>query len=115
MIKSPDFYGEWEIIRITEPPLERGLEAGQILWGEGDLIAGEQAKSTKIVFEDNGRAGDANWTFNKEKQTLDIVTPEEHISDLKIFIGHDWENEKETILFTGLDSKGCTIWGKRVK
>ena len=115
VITYPDFYGEWEIIRITEPPLERGLEAGQILWGEGDLIAGEQAKSTKIVFEDNGRAGDANWTFNKEKQTLDIVTPEEHISDLKIFIGHDWENEKETILFTGLDSKGCTIWGKRVK
>ena len=32
-----DLAGEWEIIRLQEPPLERSLEAGQIMWGERRL------------------------------------------------------------------------------
>lgn len=110
-----DLYGEWEVLRITEPPLVRNLEAGQILWGEGDLKQGEQATSKRVMFEENGKAGDASWKFNSKKQMLEIVTHDERISGLKVFIGQDWENEKQTILFTGLDNKGCSVWGKRVK
>jgi hypothetical protein len=25
-----------------------------------------------------------------------------------------WENETETILFTGLDAQGHSVWGKRI-
>ena len=32
-----DLAGEWEIIRLQEPPLERSLEAGQIMWGRRRL------------------------------------------------------------------------------
>ncbi|MDR0658194.1 MAG: hypothetical protein LBG18_04580, partial [Mediterranea sp.] len=32
-----------------------------------------------------------------------------------IFAGQDWENEKETILFTGLDRNGRSVWGKKIK
>lgn len=39
----------------------------------------------------------------------------EEIKNLIIFAGHDWENEAETILFTGLDSWGRSVWGKRIK
>lgn len=46
-----DLVGEWEIIRIQEPPLKRSLEAGQILWGEGDLRNGEQALSARVVWK----------------------------------------------------------------
>ena len=46
-----DLVGEWEIIRIQEPPLERSLEAGQILWGEGDLRNGEQALSARVFWK----------------------------------------------------------------
>ena len=35
-----DLVGEWEIIRLQEPPLERSLEAGQIMWGEGTCEMG---------------------------------------------------------------------------
>lgn len=34
---AEDLVGEWEIIRVQEPLYERQLEAGQILWGEGEL------------------------------------------------------------------------------
>lgn len=113
--ESKDLAGEWEIIRIQEPPLERRLEAGQILWGEGDLQKGEQALSTRVVLEADGTAGDATWHFNAPKQLLTIRTAEENLDNLIIFAGHDWENETETVLFTGLDAKGHSVWGKRIK
>ncbi len=33
----------------------------------------------------------------------------------KVFVqnGRDWENEKSTIIFTGLDDKGTAVWGKK--
>ena len=42
---------------------------------------------------------------------LDLGT--EKIENLIIFAGHDWENETETILFTGLDSRGRSVWEKK--
>ena len=39
----------------------------------------------------------------------------EPIDNLIVFAGHDWENEQETVLFTGLDARGRSVWGKRVK
>ncbi|WP_373758957.1 lipocalin-like domain-containing protein, partial [Bacteroides heparinolyticus] len=39
----------------------------------------------------------------------------EELKGLIVFAGHDWENETETILFTGLDSRGRSVWGKRIK
>ncbi|MGL4852272.1 MAG: glycoside hydrolase family 43 protein, partial [Phocaeicola sp.] len=110
-----DLVGEWEIIRLAEPPLERGLEAGQILWGEGDLQEREQAHATLVTFDAAGHAGTMKWVFNAKKQLLTMKSDSEEISNLIIFAGHDWENEQETILFTGLDTKGCSVWGKRIK
>ncbi len=46
-----------------------------------------------------------NWSFLTEKQLLMIESDKEIIENLIIFAGHDWENETETILFTGLDSR----------
>ncbi|MGL5937340.1 MAG: arabinan endo-1,5-alpha-L-arabinosidase [Phocaeicola sp.] len=110
-----DLVGEWEIIRITEPPLERNLEAGQILWGEGDLLEKEQARSKRVLFDEKGEAGAGKWSFNRAKQLLSIKSETETITNLIVFPGHDWENEQETVLFTGLDNHGCSVWGKRIK
>ena len=49
-----------------------------------------------------------------KKQLLTIKTATEDINNLIIFAGHDWENETETILFTGLDAQGHSVWGKRI-
>lgn len=115
---NADLAGEWEIVRVTEPSLERGLEAGQILWGEGELKDGECNVSTMLTLDKAGtlsgeKAG--TWNFIESKQLLSLKLGEEDVNNLIIFAGHDWENETETVLFTGLDSRGRSVWGKRVK
>ena len=56
-----------------------------------------------------------NWSLLTEKHRLMVKFGKEEINKLIIFTGHDWENETETILFTGLDSQGRSVWGKRIK
>lgn len=115
--KNSDLVGEWEIVRVQEPLYERQLEAGQILWGEGELKDKEWNLSEPLHLNVENTLGDnkGTWNFNDDNQTLQLVLGEESINDLIIFAGHDWENETETVLFTGLDSRGRSVWGKRVK
>jgi len=116
LFQSRDMVGEWEIIRIIEPLHERQLEAGQILWGEGELKDNEWNKSFRLTLAKDGSAGpNARWSFSSSNQILQLTINEEEINELITFAGQDWENEKETILFTGLDSRGRSVWGKRVK
>ncbi len=115
--RNIDLLGEWEVIRVLEPRYERQLEAGQILWGEGELKKEEWNISTHLTLEKNGIIAENNgkWSFMTDKQLLKMSFGEEEITNLIIFAGQDWENEMETILFTGLDSHGRSVWGKRVK
>nr|WP_320036530.1 arabinan endo-1,5-alpha-L-arabinosidase [uncultured Bacteroides sp.] len=117
-IKDKDLLGEWEVIRINEPKHDKKLEAGQILWGEGRLNKTEQNYSLHIVLqEDNSIKDRANssWSFDSSKSLTKLVLNGEEINNLVTFAGHDWENQTETILFTGLDSHGRSVWGKHIK
>lgn len=109
--------GEWEVIRVQEPLYERQLEAGQILWGEGELQDEEWNMSRLLHLEKDGKLGEnkGTWDFADVKQSLRLTFDGEDIKDLIVFAGHDWENETETVLFTGLDSRGRSVWGKRTK
>ena len=117
IFSQEDLVGEWEVIQVQEPLYERQLAAGQILWGEGELKEEEWNQSFSIHFEPDGRLQDGRgtWSFQKEKQLLTLDLDEEVVNNLIIFAGHDWENEAETVLFTGLDIHGRSVWGKRVK
>ena len=108
---AKDLKGEWEIIRIHEPRTERNLEAGQILWGEGNLFEGEGNISQLTTIADNPDLA----LFNEEKQLLNLKIDGEWVSDLIVHAGHDWERETDTILFTGLHKDGRSLWGKLVK
>lgn len=112
-----DLVGEWEVIRVQEPLYERRLEAGQILWGEGELKEEEWNRSRKLQFAKGGELanGAGSWAFVEDKQGLTLTLNGEPIDNLIVFAGHDWENEQETVLFTGLDARGRSVWGKRVK
>ena len=124
---------------MLEPRAERNLEAGQILWGEGDLLDGEWNNPSAITILAGGKAiasaavansaaatdADssnsatstivATWKFNPATRLMDITLGNEKITDLIIHHGHDWERETDTILFTGLDSTGRSVWGKRIR
>jgi arabinan endo-1,5-alpha-L-arabinosidase len=112
-----DLVGEWEIIRVQEARVHRGLEAGQILWGEGALLKGEWNLAEHFTFKKAGKLnGDKDlWSFNKQDQSLSLTINDEIINDLIIFVGHDWERKQDTVLFTGLDANGRSVWGKRIK
>lgn len=108
--------GTWEIIRIQDAKTDRKLEFGQILWGEGQLRPTEINASQSVEFIKNGqmKGSDGRWKYDAGKG-LTLTLKNETISNLIVFPGHDWENETETLLFTGLDKNGCSVWGKKVK
>lgn len=115
-LREKDLIGEWEVIHIIEPLHERQLEAGQILWGEDELANEEWNTSFTLTIEEANQLKEGGeWQFTEAKQTLRIEQGENLFSELFVFAGQDWENESETILFTGLDQNGRSFWGKRVK
>jgi len=116
LINDKTIIGNWEIIRIQDARTDRKLEFGQILWGEGQLRPTEINASQTVEFCKNGKMKGSNgkWKYDNKKG-LTLILKEETITNLITFNGHDWENETETILFTGLDKNGCSVWGKKVK
>ena len=108
--------GNWELIRIMEPKYERQLEAGQIMWGEGSLKEEEWNYSFLLQLKDDGSTSDnGSWSLNEKNQSVTLKIGQETIRDLFIFPGHDWENQARTILLTGLDDRGRSVWGKRIE
>jgi len=110
-----DLVGEWEVIEIGNGVPERDLMAGQILWGENKLRETEEIKSKIVKLENDfsitgGLTG--KWTYQDKALTVNLS---DTIQNLQLFFGQDWENQTQTILFTGLNSKGHSLWGKKVK
>ncbi|MCE5332131.1 MAG: arabinan endo-1,5-alpha-L-arabinosidase [Bacteroidales bacterium] len=115
-ILKKDIEGTWEIIRIQDSKTDRKLEFGQIMRGENRLRTTEIDVSNIVVFCKDGKmkGSDGKWKFDAGKG-LTLILKDETINNLIIFVGHDWENETETLLFTGLDQNGCSVWGKKIK
>ncbi len=116
LITKHNIPGNWEIIRIQDAKTDRQLEFGQILWGEGQLRPTEINASQTVEFCKNGKmkGSDGQWKFDA-KSGITLILKNETIYNLIVFAGHDWENETETLLLTGLDKNGCSVWGKKVK
>lgn len=116
-ITENDLIGSWELIEIEGEAPSRGLEAGQVLWGENKLKADEENKS--IIFsinKDYYLSGDIDGKcIFDDKDILEINTSDSTSYRVHLFMGQDWENQTQTILFSGLDAKGHSIWGKKVK
>ncbi len=112
-----DITGTWEIIRIHDVKTDRELEYGQILWGQNQLRQTEINTSSKVIFAKGGKLNNdqvkGNWKYSSRKG-LSLILQQETISNLIVFVGQDWENESETLLFTGLDDQGRSVWGKKV-
>ena len=114
-IGEKDIHGDWEVITIHGDAPLRELEAGQILWGENLLKPEEVNRSAVVTLHKNKTISgeiSGNWTY--ESGILKLNT-DNKIVELKVFTGQDWENEKTTLLFTGLNDRGYSIWGKRIK
>jgi arabinan endo-1,5-alpha-L-arabinosidase len=107
--------GEWEIIVLTGEVPDRQLEAGQVVRNEIFLKGNEKIVSKRITLTTDASV-EGEWTgkWDFEDNYLKIKTTSTSLS-LKVWTGQDWENEKKTLLFSGLDPQACSVWGKKRK
>ncbi len=115
--EAEDLEGEWEIVRIHEPEVQRELMAGQVSGPAGPLLDGELCKSERLTLEKGGNLGQnkGKWSFDTKNQLLCLNFDTLNINNIITFAGQDWERSQETVLFTGLDPQGRTIWGKKIQ
>lgn len=105
---ATDLIGKWEIIEIKDNEVkERKINAaGQV--DDSRLLDAEVNKSVEVMLND-----DNITKFNNNEFTL--LYNGETIDNVVVFYGHDWERQTSTILFSGITSKGFSVWGKKVE
>ena len=115
-ISSDEIPGKWEIIIIKPSNYKRSTEAGQILWGENRLAAEEICTSSIYQLKKDGtieNSAQGRWKMQADN-ILSLQIGTFSVEELAVHQGLDWENNIETTLFTGLDSNGFSIWGKKI-
>lgn len=114
--KATKLLGKWEIIRVRESSFSRDIEVGQ---AKAPLLNEKEVNSSfRETFAADGSlwgAQSGSWVYNPLIHSISLTLGNEEINNLIVFLGHDWENQCSTILFTGLDSQGRSVWGKRIE
>ena len=114
MITNDRLVGTWEVIELTGRVPERDLQAGQVVRNEVFSRENEQVASLRVTLNADGTLGgrwNGRWTF--EDDLLKVTRGAETLS-LQAWTGQDWENETITLLFSGLNGEGCSVWGKKI-
>jgi arabinan endo-1,5-alpha-L-arabinosidase len=96
--------GDWEIIRIEDKAGNKKLKDGQAV--DNILSDDEVNRSTHVKIKMNN-------ILNMNDNRLTLKLDHETLDDVIVSVGHDWENQKTTLVFTGIDGKGCSVWGKK--
>lgn len=104
-ITSNDLVGDWEQI-ILGYKIVPGYDKEQ---NQPDF-----QYASNLTLNANGAInGDAanKWTYIAP--WLELKWSNGFTDQVYVDRGRDWENKKETIIFTGLNNKGTSIWGKK--
>jgi hypothetical protein len=54
------------------------------------------------------------WYYDPDKQIIVLNWASDSPDHVKVERGWDWERKRPALLFTGLNSKGTAIWGKKM-
>ena len=80
-----------------------------------------QSNSNEITILKDGKLKDmeeGSWELNEDNtMILNLVNKEKsesYIFNCKLIPSWDWENNKNTVVFTGIDENGIAIWGKSI-
>lgn len=115
-VVSPERYaGE------VEQDIPEQLIAGQWEWIVMDPSVDGQIQSALISlssdFKLEGANGKGSWSFDGRRVlTLvwnDVVEGKGRIEKVQLLPSWDWEKETQTLVFTGLNENGISIWGKQ--
>jgi arabinan endo-1,5-alpha-L-arabinosidase len=105
LISQNDIVGDWEqiVLGYTVVP---GYSAEQ--------VSPDFQQSVPLTIAANGtmNGNSANtWTYNAP--WLQLTWSNGFTDKVYVQLGRDWENKKNTIIFTGLNNAGTAIWAKK--
>jgi len=118
-IKKEELVGTWEVVELKEIPEPVELWQGQIPAGGWKYSPDVFNVSQLIEFKsdnkvlDKGEYGFTKYLYNED--SFVYLSEKEELIECALFRGWDWENEKETILFSGILENGHGLWGKKVE
>jgi arabinan endo-1,5-alpha-L-arabinosidase len=104
-INPEDNPWQWECIKFVYTVVPGFAEA---------QTSADIQKAAIIILKNDGTINENpydKWYF--ENQTLELKWSNGNIENVIVEKGRDWENKKETILFTGLNNLGTKIRGKK--
>jgi arabinan endo-1,5-alpha-L-arabinosidase len=113
-IKHHDIAGKWEKIELCEIADSVKLWQGQIPWGgwRYDTIMFNNFQNINLL--ENGTIDGAETGFWKFENEALLLTTNHDTLLVSLFPEWDWEKKQATLVFTGLNKKGISIWGKKV-
>nr|WP_321452883.1 family 43 glycosylhydrolase [uncultured Carboxylicivirga sp.] len=112
-ITSQQLEGNWELIELQDRPDKKLYAEGGWRYTPEAFNVSEIAKFEKDGGVDVKKSGNiVSYEFHNE--TLYLVDKNKNKIECAVFRGWDWENENETILFSGILPSGHGIWGKKV-
>jgi arabinan endo-1,5-alpha-L-arabinosidase len=97
--------GNWEFIRVIDNAKSQKLIDGQISGNQLSYYEVNHSIHIKIKL---------NNIVNMKNNRFTLRIGGKIIGEVIVSVGHDWENQKTTLLFTGIDNKGYSIWGKKI-
>ncbi len=113
-IKEKNLIGTWEIITLNELDNNVKLWQGQIPWGgwkyDTTAFNNFQYLSIQNDFTING-GGFNKWAFKNNH--LILINSADSV-ELNLANEWDWERKKPTIVFSGINKQGLSIWGKKI-
>lgn len=109
-VKRREIAGRWEIINLRdELPVKTTLWQGQVPPGGWTYTPEHFNRSSFLTLTNDGETSGgafSNWKLENGILYLDG-------NACALFYGWDWEQQRKTILFSGILSDGTGIWGKK--
>lgn len=109
-VNNKTIAGEWEIINLKDLKEQTQLWQGQIPPGGWTYDRSAFNTSTVISLKNDGTIENCHftkWELKGDKIYFDNV-------ECAVFDGWDWENERATILISGILDNGTSIWAKKL-
>lgn len=107
---SPQRFGAAEQQAITRDSISGRWEQITL---ESFEDAGERSQSVDIVLNDDGTTeGNGEWELQNNRLIINRVGEQ---FELRLSHGYDWENNKLSIIYTGLNNEGRSVWGKKTE
>ncbi len=114
-IKKEDIIGQWEVIELQDVPDQIKLWEGQNPPPQWHYSKEVFNTSKELDIKQDGSftylGKDNKYDLNGDKVFFTLADKQ---VECAIFRGWDWENENETIVFSGILPNGHGVWGKKV-